>query len=60
VVKMILESVQMLCMVLNKQGHVTPYKSTHFNHPGVSWLEESFSNFLWLQRLALALNAEYR
>lgn len=60
VVKMILESVQMLCTALNKKGFVTPYKSTHIKHPCVLWVEESYDNFLWLKDLALALNAEYR
>ena len=27
--KMILESVQMMCTALNKQGFETPYRSTH-------------------------------
>lgn len=60
VVKMILESVQMLCTALNKKGFSTPYKSTHTKHPCVLWVEESFENFLWLKKLAIALNAEYR
>ena len=60
VVKMILESVQLLCTALNKKGFATPYKSTHIKHPCVYWVEESFDNFLWLKKLAMALNAEYR
>ncbi|MBV5310417.1 pyrimidine dimer DNA glycosylase/endonuclease V [Chromatium okenii] len=60
VVKMILESVQMLCTALNKKGFSTPYKSTHIKHPCVLWVEHSFENFLWLKNLALALNTEYR
>jgi hypothetical protein len=60
VVKMILESVQMLCTALNKKGFTTPYKSTHIKHPCVLWVEESFGNFSWLKNLALALNTEYR
>ena len=60
VVKMILESVQMLCTALNKKGFTTPYKSTHIKHPCVLWVEESFENFLWLKDLALELNTEYR
>ena len=60
VVKMILESVQMLCTALNKKGFTTPYKSTHIKHPCVLWVEESFENFMWLQNLAIALNTEYR
>ena len=60
VVKMILESVQMLCTALNKRGFTTPYKSTHIKHPCVLWVEQSFGNFIWLRKLALALNREYR
>jgi hypothetical protein len=60
VVKMILESVQMLCTALNKKGFSTPYRSTHGQHPCVLWVEASYDNFLWLQDLALALNKEYR
>lgn len=60
VVKMILESVQILCTVLNKKGYSTPYKSTHMKHPCVLWVEESYDNFLWLSQLATALNDEYK
>jgi hypothetical protein len=60
VVKMILESVQILCTALNKKGFSTPYKSTHGGHPCVLWVEHSWQNFRWLAQLALALNAEYR
>ncbi|WMC10099.1 pyrimidine dimer DNA glycosylase/endonuclease V [Oceanimonas pelagia] len=60
VVKMILESVQILCTALNKKGFETPYKSTHIKHPSVLWVEESYDNFRWLIRLTSALNAEYR
>lgn len=60
VVKMILESVQILCTALNKKGLTTPYKSTHVKHPCVLWVEESYDNFLWLSKLAYALNDEYK
>ena len=60
VVKMILESVQILCTALNKKGFSTPYKSTHVKHPCVLWVEHSYDNFTWLAKLALALNNEYR
>ena len=60
VIKMILESMQMLCTALNKKGFSTPYKSTHIKHPCVLWVEQSFGNFLWLKKLALELNTEYR
>jgi len=58
--KMILESVQILCTVLNERGFDTPYKSTHRNHPCVGWADRSYDNFLWLAELAHALNLEYR
>ena len=60
VVKMILESVQLLCTALNKLNLETPYKSTHSNHPCVLWVGESFANFLWLKDLAFFLTDEYR
>lgn len=60
VVKMILESVQILCTALNKKGFETPYKSTHLKHPSVLWVEESYDNFIWLRDLAIALNEEYK
>lgn len=60
VVKMILESVQMLCTVASKHGHAAPYRPTHANHPCVRWLDQSYDNHLWLQELTAALNREYR
>ena len=59
-IKMILESVQLLCTALNKKGFSTPYKSTHAKHPCVLWVEASYDNFEWLVQLTLSLNAEYR
>ncbi|SDW35590.1 pyrimidine dimer DNA glycosylase/endonuclease V [Marinobacter mobilis] len=59
-IKMILESVQLLCTALNKKGFSTPYRSTHVKHPCVLWVEESYDNFEWLQQLTVALNTEYR
>ncbi len=59
-IKMILESVQLLCTALNKKGFKTPYKSTHIKHPCVLWVEESYDNFKWLSQLAYALNDEYK
>jgi hypothetical protein len=58
--KMILESVQILCTVLNGRGLATPYRSTHVKHPCVKWVDRSYDNFLWLADLADALNREYR
>jgi len=60
VVKMILESAQMLCTVVNRSGGRSPYRSTHLQHPCTLWAGRSLANWLWLRRLALALNDEYR
>lgn len=58
--KMILESAQMMCTVLNQLGVKTPYRSTHHNHPCTRWTGESASNWDWLKTLALFLNNEHR
>ena len=60
VIKMILESTQILCTALNLKGYQTPYKSTHTKHPCVKWVGKSYSNFQWLTKLAQALNKEYK
>ena len=60
VIKMILESLQILCTALYKHGIQTPYKPTHQKHPCVLWAEYSYDNFIWLKKLATALNKEYK
>lgn len=60
VVKMILESAQMLCAVLNVNGIDAPYRSTHIKHPCTIWAGASLDNWLWLRKLTLALDEEYR
>ncbi len=47
VVKMILESCQMLCTTLNVlyDDKVTPYRNAHKNHPSTKWVRESSANF---------------
>lgn len=60
VVKMILESAQILCTVLHGRGVQAPYRSTHRQHPCVLWADASYDNYAWLIRLARALHAEYR
>lgn len=60
VVKMILEYAQILCTVCNQHGLTTPYKSTHIQHPCVRWASESLQNWLWLKKLTVALNEEYK
>lgn len=59
VVKMILETAQLLCSVYSHQGIETKYKPTHKNHPCAIWARQSRPNFDWLCRLGLELCAEY-
>lgn len=60
VVKMILESAQMLCTVLAHYDIKAPYKPTHQHHPCTRWVAESLDNWLWLCELGNALDDEYR
>lgn len=59
VIKMTLESAQILCTVMRHYGFDAPYKETHKNHPCTIWAMQSSANFLWLWRLMKALNDEY-
>lgn len=60
VIKMTLESAQILCSVLCINHIKAPYKATHLKHPCVIWANQSLSNWLWLKALAGALNDEYK
>tara|TARA_B100000131_G_scaffold305856_1_gene332283 strand:- start:485 stop:997 length:513 start_codon:yes stop_codon:yes gene_type:complete len=61
VVKMILESCQMLSTVLNEQAgfKIAPYRSTHKNHPSTKWVQESSANFKSLIKHTEAMLKEY-
>ena len=62
VVKMILESAQILCTVHHKymgEDADVPYKATHRNHPSTLWAGESAQNYEWLYRHFIALCEEY-
>ena len=60
VVKMPLESAQMLCTVANELygKQVAPYKSTHINHPCTIWARQSKQNFEYLFALMVAIDIE--
>lgn len=60
VIKMILESAQMMSAVVRLSGYDIGYKLTHKNHPCTIWARKSLSNYKWLFKLADGLNAEYR
>jgi hypothetical protein len=59
VVKMPLETAQMLCSNLNKIGIQTPYLTAHANHPCTLWAGMTRTNFSWLCELGFALCMEY-
>ena len=63
IVKMILESAQILCTVHHKymgEDVDVPYKSTHKNHPSTVWAGQSAQNYTWLYRHFVALCEEYK
>ena len=68
VVKMILESAQLLCTTHHyfdsdprpeTHKHIKFYKKTHVNHPCSIWTRKSLANYNWLAQHALALCSEY-
>ena len=59
VVKMILESAQMLCTVAHTHGFDAPYRATHKKHPCTLWAAKSKANWQWLIDHAMGLCAEY-
>ena len=62
VVKMILESAQMLCtahhVIMGDDADV-PYKTTHKNHPSTIWARQSLQHYYWLYDHMMALGDEY-
>lgn len=59
VVKMILESAQMLCTTSNLLGQETPYKPCHPKHPCTLWTMSTYENYEWLLSHGRALAKEY-
>jgi len=61
VVKMILESAQMLCTAHHHydNGHNVPYKKAHYNHPSTIWCRQNSRQYYWLFHHMLALGDEY-
>ena len=62
VVKMILESAQMLCAAHHVLGNPddVPYKLAHKNHPSTIWVRENSLHYDWLYEHFVALSREYR
>ena len=59
VVKMILETAQLLCGAHWVTGGEAPYKLSHKNHPCSIWVREDLNNYLWLCDLGIKLCWEY-
>ena len=59
VIKMVLESAQLLSTAINLNGGNAPYKTTHQNHPCNIWARESRNNYIWLLEHFAALCEEY-
>jgi hypothetical protein len=59
VVKMPLESAQMLCTNLTQLKIENPYLPVHAKHPCTIWAGQSRSNFKWLCDLGIELCKEY-
>jgi hypothetical protein len=59
VVKMILESAQILSTVNFKNNKKATYKPTHHNHPCTLWAGKTVDNYNWLKQHGIALCEEY-
>lgn len=59
VVKMVLETAQLLSTAHHELGSTATYKSTHKNHPSALWVRSSRQHYEWAVELWLALMDEY-
>lgn len=59
VVKMPLETAQILCTVAHSKGFSAIYKPTHSKHPAVLWTAKSSANWNWLCMHGIALCKQY-
>lgn len=59
VVKMPLETAQMLSTVHWRYGVDGPYKAVHQKHPCTLWAGQTVENYRWLWQLGMALCHEY-
>ena len=61
VVKMILESAQMLCTAHHHYNIFTdvPYKKAHYNHPSTIWVRQNKNHYRWLYNHMIGLGQEY-
>lgn len=59
IVKMPLETAQLLCGVHWMTDNEAPYRLTHKNHPCSIWARECIENYNWLIQLGYELCSEY-
>lgn len=61
VVKMVLESAQLMCSAHIAHNQPAPYKISkpHMNHPCAIWARKTQDNYFYLHQLALELCEEY-
>lgn len=59
-IKMILESAQLLSNAIILNGGIAIYRLTHAKHPCTLWTKSNRSNYEWLVEHFIALAQEYR
>lgn len=59
IVKMQIESAQMLCTAHWENGGSAPYKRAHVNHPSTKWTRESIQHYRWLVDHGIGICEEY-
>ena len=59
VVKMVLETAQMLSTAARAKGHDAGYKSAYPKHPMTLWVSQSADNFRWAWLHGMSLAKEY-
>ena len=59
VVKMVLETAQMLSTAARAKGHDAGYKSAYPKHPMTLWVNQSADNFRWAWLHGMSLAKEY-
>jgi hypothetical protein len=59
IVKMPLETAQMVCTIAHKLGLNPPYLPVHAKHPCTLWGGLNKRNFMWLRMFGIALCVEY-
>lgn len=58
-VKMVLETAQMLSGAMNIHGTAGPYRPTHLGHPCTVWVSATQGNYQWTLNLFQELLSEY-